>query len=116
MSQLRTQRLGTRNVGGKISIPTSNSAAFICQEFAARTTWPQGQVNKFTLRRRTFIPTYDKNILGTGNVKGFDVCPLVAVAAASAVNILATLRVEDLPIFVFFRECLGQIFYFHPCQ
>jgi hypothetical protein len=29
--------------------------------------------------------------MGTGNVKGFDVCVLMAVAAASTVNILATL-------------------------
>jgi hypothetical protein len=30
-------------------------------------------------------------VLGTGNVKGFDVCVLMAVATASTVNILATL-------------------------
>ncbi len=30
-------------------------------------------------------------LLGAGNVKGFDVCVLMAVAAASTVNILATL-------------------------
>jgi hypothetical protein len=52
--------------------------------------------------------------LGTGNVKGFEVRALMAVAAASIVNILATLRVEDLSSFGFFRECPRQIFYFRP--
>jgi hypothetical protein len=52
------------------------------------------------------------HLLGTGNLKEFDVLPLMAFAAASAVNILATLRVEDLSSFAFCRECPGQIFYF----
>jgi hypothetical protein len=62
--ELRTQRLSTRKAVGEISISTSNSAAFVCQEFAARTTWPHGQANKFTLRRKTFIPTYDEIFWG----------------------------------------------------